>query len=54
MRNVSLVPGSPLSVTVAAKVHGAPFSVQVPLMVATLPAITSDVSDTLRIATRVA
>ena len=45
--NVSLVPGSPLSLTLTRKVHGAPLTVQVPSNVAVVAAIVSDVIVTL-------
>src|SRR5207249_9244068 len=47
MVNVSLVPGSPLSVTLTVKVHGASFLMQVPPNMAVLPSITSVVRVTL-------
>src|SRR6266550_621206 len=47
MVNVSLVPGSPLSVTLTVKVHGASFLTQVPPNMAVLPSITSVVRVTL-------
>src|SRR5438552_4056255 len=47
MVNVSLVPGSPLSVTLTVKVQGDPLLVHVPPNVAVLPAITSEVNVTL-------
>jgi len=40
--NVSVVPGSPLSITFTVKVQDAPLTVHVPLKVAVVPAITSD------------
>src|SRR5216683_8036710 len=40
MVNVSLVPGSPLSVTLTVKVHGTPLLVHVPPNVAIVPLIT--------------
>src|SRR5438445_3928275 len=43
MVNVSVVPGSPLSVTLTVKVHAVPLTVQVPPNVAMLPATTSEV-----------
>jgi hypothetical protein len=47
MVNVSVVPGSPLSVTETVKVHGAPLLVQAPPNAAMLPATTSVVNVTL-------
>src|SRR6267142_792409 len=44
---VSFLPGSPLSVTFTVNVHGAPLLVHVPLKVAVLAAITSEVNVTL-------
>lgn len=42
MASVSLAPGSPLSVTVTAKVHGCPLVAQVPENVAVVPAIANE------------
>jgi len=47
MVKVSVVPGSPLSVTLTAKVHDTPLFVQVPTNVAVLPTIANDVMSTL-------